>query len=69
VRRFRIVLNFNLIHKNIRGFYKETRPTQPDDTFTRMFTGLPALAPATDEMWEKEESSASKGASLTRWIT
>lgn len=42
-------------------FSGRTRPTQPDDTFTRMFAGLPGFAPATDEMREKARKLGEKG--------
>ncbi len=41
-----------------------TRPSRPDDTFTRMFPGLPAFAPTTDEMREKVQKLGEQGGIL-----
>lgn len=38
-----------------------TKPTRSDDTFTRMFPGLPAFAPATDEMREQAKRLGAQG--------
>jgi hypothetical protein len=46
-----------------------TKPTRPDDTFTRMFPGLPAFAPATDEMREQAKRLGAQGGPSTRWIS
>jgi hypothetical protein len=40
------------------------QPTRPDDTFVRMFPGLPPFAPATDEMREKARKLGEKGGLL-----
>lgn len=37
-----------------------TEPARPDDTFTRMFPGLPPFAPATDEVREKAKQLGQK---------
>ncbi len=38
-----------------------TRPPGPDETFTRMFPGLPPFAPATDEVRERAKKLGEKG--------
>ena len=40
------------------------QPARPDDTFVRMFPGLPPFAPATDEMREKARKLGEKGGIL-----
>ncbi|MGE3154108.1 MAG: heme peroxidase family protein [Nitrospiraceae bacterium] len=42
-------------------FFSRPRPTQPDDTFTRMFPGLSAFASASDEMRDKVKKLGEKG--------
>lgn len=51
----------DLSRRNNLNVTRPTAPRHPDDSFSRMFPGLPSYAPATDEAREQAKKVGSKG--------